>query len=287
MGRISKNNCDYFPHMVSMRNHRKIKMLRNKFGQVLGYAFWSMMLEYLTEADGNEIEYTDDEIEMFAAELPCEPDVARQMIEYCFNKELLFLSENRFIYSESLNAYLQPVYDKRMRAKKASETRERRENGKFCSSNANNVGKTVTEKPEPIHTYVPTIPEPAITHTEDIPLVEAEEVEELTNPQKKKSKKQADHKMLYATDVRMTTEEHSKLVNEFGIQATVDMITLLDNYKVANGKAYKDDYRAILSWVVKRYKEDLQKQQQYGNKQSSFSQKVRNADSLIDSMYGK
>jgi hypothetical protein len=30
------------------------------------------------------------------------------------------------------------------------------------------------------------------------------------------------------------------------------MIEVLDNYKGANGKKYKSDYRAILNWVVER-----------------------------------
>ena len=35
------------------------------------------------------------------------------------------------------------------------------------------------------------------------------------------------------------------------------MIEILDNYKGAKGKRYKSDYRAILTWVVDRYNEDL------------------------------
>jgi len=263
-----------------MRNHRKIKMLRNRFGQILGYAFWAMILEYLTEADGNEIEYTDDEIEMFAAELSCAPEEVKQMIIFCFNKELLFLSEENFFYSESLNAYLQPVYDKRMRAKKASETRERRENGKFCKSNSGDAGKTVTEKPEEIKEELSEeLPEP------DIPYIEAEEVE-VTKPRKSRKQKQQTDKILFGTEVRMTDHEYQKLVNEYGASAANRMIQILDNYKVSKGTTYKDDYRAILSWVVDRYQKD---QQQYGRQQQSngISQKARNANDIINSMFSQ
>lgn len=125
----------------------------------------------------------------------------------------------------------------------------------------------------------------------EIEFVEVEEVDIIKLKKSKKSKggtraKKLANKILFATDVRMTTEEHQKLVDEYGQQATIEMIRILDNYKVSKGVPYKDDYRAILSWVVKRYNEDLQKQQYSGKQQqSNFSQKVRNADSLINEMY--
>jgi predicted phage replisome organizer len=63
----------------------------------------------------------------------------------------------------------------------------------------------------------------------------------------------------YAEFVTMTNEEHSKLISEHGEKATVEIITILDNYKGASGKKYASDYRAITNWVVKRYKEDAAK----------------------------
>ena len=83
MGRPIKNNCDYFPHLTTMRNHKKVKALRNKFGQVLGYAFWSMFIEYLTEQDGNELEDSEIELEMFAGELGVSVTEIQDMVNYC------------------------------------------------------------------------------------------------------------------------------------------------------------------------------------------------------------
>lgn len=34
-----------------------------------------------------------------------------------------------------------------------------------------------------------------------------------------------------------------------------EWVEVLDNYKGSTGKKYKSDYRAILSWVVDKYKE--------------------------------
>ena len=52
--------------------------------------------------------------------------------------------------------------------------------------------------------------------------------------------------------VHLTEAEYQKLCTEYGKQAADLMVKELDLYKGSMGKAYKDDYRAILSWVVDR-----------------------------------
>lgn len=143
MGRPAKNNCDYYPHLCTMRNHRKIKALRNKFGSVVGYAFWSMFIEYLTELDGNVFEYSDLECELFAAELGVTVAEIKEMIEFCIKIELLFI-KGGFVHSHSLDEKLQPVYEKRKRNKDLSATQKRRGDGKFVS-NQTSIGLTEAE----------------------------------------------------------------------------------------------------------------------------------------------
>lgn len=53
----------------------------------------------------------------------------------------------------------------------------------------------------------------------------------------------------YAEFVKMKESEYNKLVSDFGEELTKRMIEVLDNYKGANGRKYKSDYRAILTWV--------------------------------------
>jgi hypothetical protein len=108
-----------------------VKVLRNKFGIITGYAFWAIMLEYLTALDGQEMELNDLEVEMFASELGVEVKIAREMIEYSIKIEMLFVREvkgARFIYSEALNDKLKPVYEKRQHEREKSAARKRREN---------------------------------------------------------------------------------------------------------------------------------------------------------------
>jgi hypothetical protein len=61
-------------------------------------------------------------------------------------------------------------------------------------------------------------------------------------------------KTTYAEAVKMTEEEYAKLVEQIGEEGTKWCIDKLNNYKLSKGKRYKEDYRAILSWVIKEYK---------------------------------
>jgi len=145
MARPIKNYCDYFPHDRDMRNHRKVKAIRTKFG-VIGYAIWSMTLEYLTGIDGNVLEYSDVEFELMAGDFGVSATEIRDVLDYCIKLEMLFLN-NGFINSESLDERLVPVYEKRGRSKSNSR-KQQRVNGKFVISNAVSDGVSVAEKPQ-------------------------------------------------------------------------------------------------------------------------------------------
>lgn len=63
-------------------------------------------------------------------------------------------------------------------------------------------------------------------------------------------------KINYAEFVWLTELEYEALQKRLGSKEAVnECITILDNYKGSNGKEYVSDYRAILSWVIDRYKE--------------------------------
>lgn len=71
--------------------------------------------------------------------------------------------------------------------------------------------------------------------------------------------KSKEKKIKYAEFVSMTETEYNKLVSEYGEEFTKRAITILDNYKGANGKKYKSDYRAMLNWVVGRVVEETKR----------------------------
>lgn len=145
MARPPKNNADYFPHDAGMRNHRKLKALRNKFGAA-GYGIWNMLLEHLTGADGNEFDEHNDELELLAGDFGVSATEIREVLDFCYRIELLF-NKNGFAFSESLNERLAPVYIKRGTAKELSQ-KQRRMNGKFCNNNAESTVVSVTEIPQ-------------------------------------------------------------------------------------------------------------------------------------------
>jgi hypothetical protein len=85
-------------------------------------------------------------------------------------------------------------------------------------------------------------------------------------------------KVQYAEYVMMTEQEYTKLANEHGEAGVKELIAILDNYKGSTGKPYKDDYRAILSWVITRWKEDKDKRKgrQHGKDEAAKQFKDEN-----------
>ena len=66
-------------------------------------------------------------------------------------------------------------------------------------------------------------------------------------------------KVQYAEFVTLTKNEHQKLLDSHGPEATDRLIEILNNYKAAKGKTYKSDYHAIKNWVVSRLEEEKDK----------------------------
>jgi len=60
-----------------------------------------------------------------------------------------------------------------------------------------------------------------------------------------------DSKNTYLDFVKLTDEEHQKLLDKLGNKDTNDMIERLNNYIGSKGKRYKSHYHTILSWYRK------------------------------------
>ena len=85
--------------------------------------------------------------------------------------------------------------------------------------------------------------------------------------------------------VSMTNAEYSALVAKLGETDARRCIEILDNYKGANGKSYKSDYRAILSWVTDRLnKEKIEKNGKINNRGKTLTDEelIRNIRQGID-----
>lgn len=217
MARPKKNYCDYFPHDRDMRNHRKVKAIRTKFGPI-GYAIWSMTLEYLTGIDGNEFEYSDVEFELMAGDFGVSAPEIQQLVDYCIKLEMLFLN-NGFIHSESLDERLKPVYEKRGTNKDKSK-KQLRVNGKFANSNTVNDGVSAPEMPQ----------------------------------SKVKESKVKEIKLKFKDNISLTKNENEKLITEFGKDAVEKSYDFLSSYKVEKSYSTKSDYLTIRRWVLNAVK---------------------------------
>lgn len=83
------------------------------------------------------------------------------------------------------------------------------------------------------------------------------EIENINNEEE--DSKGEETKQCFAKFVSMTNAEYKKLCSTHGKDFTEQCISKLNNYKGANGKKYKSDYRAILSWVVASVEEENKK----------------------------
>lgn len=143
----------------------------------------------------------------------------QKYIQDCINDYGLFVQEDEKFYSKSL---LKRMETKDKKSEIAREKAKARWNNKAtvmqqqCSSSANKVKESKVKE----------------------------------NKINKNNKKEQEEKIHFAEFVSMTNAEYEKLVSTHGKEVADQCITILDNYKGANGKAYKSDYRAILNWVI-------------------------------------
>jgi len=91
---------------------------------------------------------------------------------------------------------------------------------------------------------------------------------------KGKGKEEAKDKIERVSEfVSMSTGEIGKLTEMLGEKRYRRAVEILDNYKGANGKRYKSDYRAILNWVVGRLEEEEAKKGKPVPKRASYCDK--------------
>jgi len=106
-----KISIDRFPHVANLRNNGKVKVLRKKYGELEGYAFWCMMLEILIDSPTLEWNFNPVQIEVFADELGIEEVKLQAMIETAISLEMLSEDEEGLISCQSLNDKVK--YEKR------------------------------------------------------------------------------------------------------------------------------------------------------------------------------
>ena len=161
MARPQKQNADYFSHDNTMRNDKKIKAVRAKFG-LEGYAIYCMILESLTEANLIQIEWNDLEAELLAGDFGIDSEKLTEMINYCLQIGLL-QRKNGHIVCRQLEKRLKQVFDKRkqdldslrgINEVTAPETRQSDAHNPQSKVNKSKVNKSFLKKAEKPETAV-------------------------------------------------------------------------------------------------------------------------------------
>lgn len=239
MGRARKQTAEYFPHFVA--DSRTKFVLETNWGND-GYAFWYKLLELLCSSDGHIYDCSEPANKMYlTARTKVTPETADKILGTLAEMEKIdpeLWREKKLIWCQHLVDNLSGMY-----AKRTTPIPQRP------------VVEAAETAPEPAQA-----PDKADTSGEAADAAEAPQ-EPPEQPKKPRARKKTDapEKKAYAEFVRMTEAEYGKLVAEHGEAATRRMIEILDNYKGSKGATYKSDYRAILNWVVDRYKEEQAK----------------------------
>lgn len=234
MGRPRKQTANYFPHYVGESRTKFI--LEDSWGND-GYAFWFKLLELLCSSDGHCYDCSVAANKKYLTAIMKLPEATVDEIILTLadlgkiDKELW--EKHKVLWCQTLVDNLQSLYAKRTVSIPHKPVYDEFSGRKLPETE---------EKPE----ETPPAPPKAAPKAE--------------KPKRKKPGPKTapeEAKVKYAEYVRMTEEEYQKLVAAHGEEKTKRMIEVLDNYKGSKGKTYKNDYRAILSWVVERVDEEF------------------------------
>lgn len=242
MGRPRKQTVDYFPHYVSTDSRTKF-ILEQNWGND-GYAFWFKLLELLGRSEGHYYDYSiKANVKYLIAISRTDEKTANEILETLvelgsIDKELW--EKHRIIWCNKFVENLQDVYAKRMVSAPNKPFTEITED------------KQEDREAETREAFEEEKQEDKNDITEQTGTTEENKIETKSEEEPEKAKEKEENKINYAEFVRMTKEEYQKLIGKYGAERTALAIEMLDNYKGANGKKYKSDYRAILNWVIEK-----------------------------------
>lgn len=225
----------YFSHDSNAITDTKILNMRADYG-LEGYGLYWAIIEMMRNEEDYKLTLNKNTYRAIKTLTNTTIDIEK-FINDCLEDYELFEQDDEKFYSNSL---LRRMQEKEKKSVIAREKAEKRWDNNAtalqqqCSSNANKVNKSKVNKSK--------------------------------INENKVNKKEQEEKIHFADFVSMTNAEHEKLVSTYGTEFTDQCITVLDNYKGANGKTYKSDYRAILNWVIDKVKE----QQAKNKKEAGF-----------------
>ncbi len=119
MARPARYNAEYFSHDADFRNDRRIKAIRAKFG-LTGYALCVMLMEVLTDADYTQLDTSEMELELLSGDLGVSVTEIHSLIQFATKIGFFTQNDTGILKCPDLDRALEPVFDKRNRAKIAA-----------------------------------------------------------------------------------------------------------------------------------------------------------------------
>lgn len=245
MGRLPKKGVDYFSHDIGASGRPTLYTIQERYGND-GYALWFKLLEYLGSTENLTLDSNNTpEWLYFIAYAKVQEDKAREILDMlaltgAIDKDLWL--EHGVIWSDNFVVRVSEVFRRRGAEIPRKPTFSSPDEGASTIAGQENAEAAAQERQE-IRTNDKT-------HQKT-------DSQEAVKTKKKAAGAKDDGKIKYADYVKMTEEQYGKLCNEYGKEAADKAVYLLDLYKGSKGKQYRDDYRAILSWVIKKVKEEF------------------------------
>ena len=290
MARPAKVKVDYFPHVT--HSGKTIAILEARWGND-GYAFWFKLLELL--GDSNDFAFNCNhsaDWEYLLSKTRVTEPVALAILSKLAEIEAIDAEcwARKIVWSDNFVRNLESVFEKRKRqAPQKPEFPEQKSlteeiSGDNRDGNSDETGiiptktdKVKESKPKQSEAEEPKEPEKACAGA-GAPARESAPVSATGEPNlsdgkeapdaKRRSRNSADIAcpsklrpgvLQQADTVFLRPEERERLCQEFGDDGAERLITILDGYKTNNpnkGAKYLDDYKAIRSWVIPRYREE-------------------------------
>lgn len=256
MARPLKEGLDYFPHDTDASNDEKIEALRSIHGNN-GYVFYFILLERIYRTPNFELDIsaseTGEEMKQILAR-----KIAVTMQEFNLMLETAF----RWGCFDVQKYHEKGVLTSNGIKKRASAVLEKREKMRNLYRQKISDAETREETPQS-----------KVKKSKDIDKDMLSINRGVIGGINDKNKKIKRSEFVSLSDI-----EYEKLILRLGTEDRVKRaIEILCNYKGAHGKKYKSDYKAILSWCIKR----LEKEE---GDQTSFKQRNEKKE-IIKSLY--
>ena len=250
----------YFSHDCNALTDVKILNMRAKYGME-GYGLFWVILEMMRTENDYMLQY--DKSVFSALKILTNTNVnIEEYINDCINEyELFNKTEDNKFYSNSLL--------RRM------EEKEKRQHEQYLKkSEAGRIGGLKSAEKRKELKQNQAVLKQCYQATKQNQHKEKEKKEKKSKEKENKENNNNAEKIHFADFVTMTNVEYKKLVDTYSKNFADQCITVLDNYKGSSGKTYKSDYRAILTWVVDKVKNQQQQQAIFTNRANNTSNEL-------------